>query len=234
MPTLIYCSGGTKKFSAVAVAAGFHYGARLPSSVYWPLYFSDQDWKKPNRTAYVAAVARHRPTLATVLDWERMEQLPEVLGWAEDVAPFVESVLIVPKVIGGIGQLPRVIGGKPVRLAYAVGSNFGCTQVPVWEFGGWPVHLLGGTPEKQMRIWHYMDVRSVDGNLIQRVARTWCKYWVPAGQADPGHKHWRSLRTEDGSKWGHDAIYEAFRRSCVNVLAAWSRLCGKQIEVPSA
>jgi hypothetical protein len=78
------------------------YGAQLPATVYYPPQFVDQDWKRPDRAAYVAAVAQHRPRMATVLDWERDEQLPEVLAWAEDVAPFVERVILIPKVIGGV------------------------------------------------------------------------------------------------------------------------------------
>lgn len=187
------------------------YGAQLPGTVYFQPEFVDQDWKRPDRAAYVAAVAQHRPRMATVLDWERDEQLPEVLGWAEDVAPFVECVIIIPKVVGGIPRLPRRIGGADVRLGYSVPTRYGGTELPPWEFAGWPVHLLGGSPHRQIAMAHYMDVASADGNYISLKATRFCEWW--------NGRWWIPLRPAQG-----DAPYEAFRRSCVNVLAAWRAL----------
>ena len=83
MPTLIYCAHGNRQMMEPAIAAGFRCGSRLPGTTYHPLYFADQDWRRPNRAAYMAALALHRPTMATVLDFEREEQLSEVLAWSE-------------------------------------------------------------------------------------------------------------------------------------------------------
>ena len=187
------------------------YGAQLPGTVYFPPEFVDQDWKRPDRAAYVAAVAQHRPRIATVLDWERDEQLPEVLGWAEDVAPFVERVIIIPKVIGGVPRLPRRIGGREVVLGYSVPTRYGGTELPLWEFAGWPVHLLGGSPHRQLHVAHYLEIISADGNYINRKATQFCEWW--------NGRRWEPLRPKQD-----DAPYEAFRRSCVNVLAAWRAL----------
>jgi hypothetical protein len=117
-----------------------------------------------------------------------------------------------------------MIGGRPVRLAYSVGSNFGATSVPLWEFSGWPIHLLGGPPEKQMRIAHYLDVKSADGNFIQRLAKDWCTSWVPSSDRTGRQRHRVQLKEIGLGDWGRDAIYEAFRRSCANVIAAWKSL----------
>ena len=184
------------------------YGAQLPGTVYFPPEFVDQDWKRPDRAAYVAAVAQHRPRIATVLDWERDEQLPEVLAWAEDVAPFVERVIIIPKVTGGIPRLPRRIGGREVVLGYSVPTRYGGTELPLWEFAGWPVHLLGGSPHRQLHVAHYLEIISADGNYINRKATQFCEWW--------NGRRWEPLRPKQD-----DAPYEAFRRSCVNVMAAW-------------
>ena len=76
---LIYCAAGNRRFAEIATSHGFRYGAQLPGTVYTdvaPLYFADQDWKEPNRDKYMSALAQHRPHMATVLDWEREEQLP--------------------------------------------------------------------------------------------------------------------------------------------------------------
>ena len=224
-PVLIYCASGNRPLMEIAVAAGFQYGAQLPATVYGPLYFADQDWKKPNRVAYMAALARHRPTLATVLDWERDGQLPEVLDWAEEAAQWTERVLIVPKVIGGIGRLPRCVGGKDIVLAYSVPTRYAGTQVPAWEFAGWPIHLLGGSPQAQMRVWLILrgiaDVVSADGNYAQKMAMRYCQFFVPGTATYAVNRWWPTLDEADGARWGKDGPYEAFRRSCENIIAFW-------------
>lgn len=173
---LIYCANGNARFAQIAIEAGFWYGAQLPGTVYFPIQFADQDWKRPNRTAYMTALAQHRPRMASVLDWERQEQLPEVLGWAEEIAQWVEVVLIIPKVFSGVGQLPRTIGGKPIRLGYSVPTRHGGAQLPMWEFAGGPVHLLGGSPQAQMKLLPYLRVVSTDGNMAHKMATKFCAF----------------------------------------------------------
>lgn len=219
MPELIYCAGKNQRFEAVAHAAGFRIGVQLPNIVYHPVYFADQDWKKPDRGVYMRALAEHRPHMATVLDLEREAQFQEVLSWAEDAAAYVERVLIIPKYSGAVDSLPRVIGGKPVILAYSVPTAFGGTEVPAWEFYGWPVHLLGGSPHRQMEIARYLHVVSADGNMANKMAhrgRFWSTEKGPKG-------HWRNLR-EIGVDLPTDNNLEAFRRSCENIAAAWKAL----------
>jgi hypothetical protein len=226
---IIYCAAGNSRFAQIAIEAGMTYGAQLPATVYYPPQFVDQDWKRPDRAAYVAAVAQHRPRMATVLDWERDEQLPEVLAWAEDVAPFVERVILIPKVIGGVPRLPRRIGGRDVVLGYSVPTRYAGTSVPPWEFAGWPVHLLGGSPHRQIAMAHYLNVVSADGNYIAKMAQRWNQFWSLAPALYAKDRRWPRLIEVDGRAWGDgsstaDAPYEAFRRSCVNVMEAWRAL----------
>lgn len=223
-PTLIYCADGNRRFAQIAIDAGYQYGAQLPNTVYYPPYFADQNWKKPNRAAYMTALAEHRPHIASVLDWEREEQLDEVLAWAEDAARFVQVVMIIPKVQGGVSRLPRTIGGKPVRLGYSVPTKFGGTQLHIAEFVGWPVHLLGGSPNKQMTLARYLTIASADGNMPAKIAMRYSKFWTG---------DWVSIIVADGKRWNDgaeksDAPYEAFRRSCVNIRAAWEKLYAQQ------
>src|SRR5579859_3410222 len=122
MTTLIYCADNAL-YGRISLDCGVLTGLRLPNKVHadLPPMFSDQDWKKPNRNAYLSLLRTHKPRLATVLDWEREEQLPEVLAWAEEAARWAtEAVIIIPKVHGGIARLPRTIGGRQVRLGYSV------------------------------------------------------------------------------------------------------------------
>ena len=226
IPTLIYCAGGNPRFYEIAMAAGFEYGSQLPETVYGPLHFADQDWKKPNREAYMAALAEHTPHMASVLDLECEEQLPEVLSWAEEAAAFVAVVMIVPKACGIIERLPRRIAGADIRLGYSVPTKFGGTFVPVWEFAGWAVHLLGGSPQKQKTLTYYLNVASVDGNMHQKMATRHCRFWVPGNARYASHRWWPALQECDGEKWGDGssqagAPYEAFRRSCENIMKMW-------------
>lgn len=229
-PTLIFCGGGNRRFGQIAIDAGFLYGSQLPDTVYFPLYFADQDWRKPDRERYMAGLARHRPVMATVLDWERAEQLPEVLDWAEEAGQYVSEIVIVPKVMGGISQLPQRVGARRVVLGYSVPTRYAGTELPVWEFAGWPIHLLGGSPHRQMQIWSYLnnicEVVSVDGNMTSKMATRHCQFWVPGTAQYARNRWWPMLREADGGSWGHDAPCEAFRRSCQNVMAAWRAMAG--------
>lgn len=214
-PTLIYCGGGNREFMRLALEAGFEPGAQLPSKVYSPyLYFADQDWKRPSRSAYMSALAKHRPNMATVIDWEHDSQLPDVLDWAEEAAQYAGKILLIPKVMGGIDQLPEKIGGADVVLAYSVPTRYGHTCVPPWEFSGWPVHLLGGSPHQQLSLWRqmpYCDIISVDGNGYQRKATKYCESWEPPGR-------WVS----DGDRNTRGGPARAFARSCANIAQAWA------------
>lgn len=209
---LIYCAGGNPRFAKIAIDTGWLYGSQLPSKVYYPIHFADQDWKKPDLQNYLVAIDLHRPRLATVLDWEYDDQLAEVLSWAEAVAQFVETVIVIPKVIGGISKIPHAIGGKPVRLGYSVPTRYGGTSLTYNEFGDRPVHLLGGNPHLQRKLSSYMNVVSLDGNYTQMMAVRYNEFWS-------GGK-WHEL-SDYGGFVKTDAPYEAFRRSCENVMAMW-------------
>ncbi len=227
-PELIYCANGNRRYAEIAINNGYTYGAQLPGTVYFAPEFVDQDWKRPDRERYMAALSEHRPRMASVLDWERDEQLPEVLAWAEDAARFVDVVMIIPKVHGGIARLPRRIAGADVRLGYSVPTKHGGTEVMAFEFIGWPVHLLGGSPGAQMRIAASgLNVRSVDGNMMQKLASSRCLFWRPGKR--PYTNGWLSIQQADGQRWGNgeagaDANYEAFRRSCQNIYEAWETM----------
>jgi hypothetical protein len=220
-PRLIYCADGNARHAGIAVAAGWEYGARLPARglAPFPLALADQDWKRPDRAAYMAALEKTRPALATVLDWERPEQLPEVLSWAEEAAGLVtEAVLVIPKVSGMVGRIPGRVGGKEVVLAYSVPTAYGGSPLFLTEFAGRPVHLLGGSPQEQRRCWQilrgFCEVRSADGNMHKKMAMGRCCYWTREATAKG---HWQPLGGFDGN-----GPEEAFRRSCENIQAAWS------------
>jgi len=224
VPDLIWCADGNKSHSNLAIAAGWLYGARLPAKglADQPLYFADQDWKKPDREKYMKAVAKHRPAIATVLDWEREDQWPEVLDWAEECAQYVsESVIIIPKVPGVLSCIPRTVGGRCVRLAYSVPTTYGGSPVPLWEFAGWSVHLLGGSPQAQRDCYRYLrgvaSVDSIDGNMAKKMATGRCCYWT---RHTTRHGHWQPL-SDDLEPFTGNGPNECVRRSLTNIASAW-------------
>lgn len=217
-PHLIYCADGSPRMVEIAMRAGFHYGAQLPNTIYAPVWFSDQNWKHPDRAAYMAALAVQRPHMATVLDWERDDQEAEVFSWAEEAAQFVDVVAIIPKVPGTIARIPRRINGASIVLAYSVPTKFAGTPVPMWEFQGRPVHLLGGTPQGQMNLARYLDVFSADGNMANKMAVRFCAYWENGTGRTEKSRWWTQLLP-----LRKDGCYEAFGISCHNIMAAWSR-----------
>ena len=98
---LIYCADGNPDFAAAAVEAGWLYGARLPSTVYRPVYFADQDWRRPDRARYMAALMAHRPAVASVLDWEREGQLGAERGLLGYLNAWHGEQLVLPDT-GGV------------------------------------------------------------------------------------------------------------------------------------
>jgi hypothetical protein len=219
------CAGKNRRFAESAIRNGWFYGSQLPATVYAPIVFADQDWKKPDRTRYMSALAQYRPHIATVLDLEHEHQLETVLSWAEDAAQYVQRVVIIPKAFGIIDRIPFQIGNADVVLGYSVPTRFSGTEVPIWEFGQRPVHLLGGSPQKQMTLYRYLNVVSADGNMASKMATTRGAFW----RREKGKKgHWINLR-EIGRGDEHDAPYTAFDLSMQNIMAAWQQLACKEV-----
>ena len=152
-PILIYCAGKNKRLDTIAMDAGLKLGIQLPSTVihFWP-FFVDQNWKKPNRTKYIQSVQSIKPTMATVIDIESPTQFNEALSWAEEIASSVEYIIMIPKISGIIQDIPYSIHGAQVILGYSVPTKYGATSVPLWEFKDRHVHLLGGSPKRQIEL----------------------------------------------------------------------------------
>ena len=216
---LIYCGGGGKRYSTIAVENGYLYGARLPSSINHELFFADQDWKNPNFDRYLDEVKKHRPKWATILDWERQEQRDEVFKWAESIAPHVDCVLFIPKFPEAIKQIPESIGDTNVILAYSVPTRYGKSEVPIEMFAHRDTHLLGGSPHKQMELYmNNKNIVSADGNYHQKMA-AFNKVWVWGAKRVLGR--WVFLKDYLGHEVKNGSCYIAFDLSCRNIMKAW-------------
>lgn len=217
---VIYCAAGNKRFAEIAIDAGMHTGAQLPATVYYQPYFVDQNWKNPNREKYMAELAKYTPYMATVLDYDSNTTHEEVMSWANEASQYVQVIVIIPKVWGTIDCIPHTINGKPVRLGYSVPTTHGGTDVPLSEFSNRPVHLLGGSPEDQIELAKFLNVKSIDNNYIQKMAAQYCQYWSVHIVSGARNKIYPTLR-EVGIGGGNDAIYRAFEISCRNIMTAW-------------
>ncbi|MBX3081695.1 MAG: hypothetical protein KF716_08665 [Anaerolineae bacterium] len=222
LPTidLYFCAADNRRQAQIAIDAGIRYGAQLPGRVHQPIEFADQNWRRPRRAEYIEALRTHKPQLCTVLDWEREEQLSEVLGWAEDAAAIVDTVIIIPKVWNGIRMIPTAIGGKSIRLGIPCGPHQH-TAPPFFEFGRRPVHVLGGQPHRQMAIAHYLNVVSVDCSVTAYMAREKCAFWTYKRERGAKSRWWAQLQEVGLGDYGKDAMYEALTRSCANVVCGW-------------
>lgn len=211
---LIYCAAGNREMAEIAIDHGWRYGAQLPAKVYYRPYFIDQDFENPDREKYMAALAKYRPHMATVLDWQHMNQLEEVLSWSEEAAQYVSYVVIIPKVPGEIGRIPERVGGKPVRLGYSVKTKYASTPCQLYEFGDRPVHLLGGSFEQHMALIEVLNVWSIDTNyhMLQANSGRFFAYDTGYGR----NRHWPTIKESFGVyPRERKANLEAFRLSCI-------------------
>lgn len=176
--------GGTLLYAMLAVDAGFQLGVRssdvrdLASYERWPVTFVDNEWHDYDHEAHLEIVAALRPKYATTRDYVTREQaeaagveyfdLDRILRWADDVGQYAENVIVIPK--------DRVLHEIPDYhvLGYSVPSSYGGTPIPIEEFAGRRVHLLGGSWKAQREMMDILgdDVVSIDFNYIWKLSRT--------------------------------------------------------------
>jgi GNAT superfamily N-acetyltransferase len=106
-------------------------------------------------------------------------------------------------------------------LGYSVPTSFAGTEVPVWEFSRWPIHLLGGSPSNQLKLARYLDVRSADGNYAQKLAISNNQFFAP-GKMNARNRSWPQLQESCYGNIEKDTPYFAFELSCINIRAAWN------------
>lgn len=162
---LISTTGSNRKVTKVASECGWQYGCRLPLATVAPLFFADCHYKEYDHRKYVKAIAKKRPTMCTVRDYDRDTPLDLVLAYGEDLSQHVQALIVIPKVTGTVVNIPESIGGKPVILGYSVPTKYGGTECSLLEFVGRPVHILGGSVKQVLPILRNgLDIYSWDYN----------------------------------------------------------------------
>jgi hypothetical protein len=216
---LIHCQSGNPRSARLAVEHGWWYGFRSDCNHYarelGPVALLDCRWEKPDWPKHLGRVAELCPWLAIVPDTMRLDELDRTLWQAEEIARYA-TPLVVPKCFGLIECLPRTLCGRSVVLGYSLPTAYGGTELPLWEYRDWPVHILGGNPRRQAECAAYLPhVVSADGNLTWRLAR---RGIVVTSQG----KHGSTIAKLDGQSWpGENMPLEAFRRSLCNLRRFW-------------
>lgn len=211
----IYCAGANPRLTAIAYEAGYKLGIRSDRADYgFPISFVDIDYKRPDFSAHLEIVKKHAPKYATVPDLsEKVVDERDVFRavvQAKTIADYCEIPLIIPKLPGQIELIPANIA-----IGYSVPTSYGGAQYPLWELAGRHVHLLGGSPHEQMDLYPYImaigTVLSVDGNMAQKVAIRFAKYWQ--------RRQWiEHPKHGTGEK---DLYLDCWRRSCQNISQYW-------------
>lgn len=210
MLDLIYCAGGNRRLMQSALDAGWFLGARSDKLTYdLPIVFVDIHYKRPDWQRHLRVVMREQPRYAIVPDLSETEvseaDVARALAQADELANYCDTPLIVPKLAS---QLPLV--PAQYAIAYSVPSSYGGAQFGPWLLSGRRVHLLGGSPSTQRRIYRYLrgvaTVTSVDGNMAQKVLGK-LNYWSCSNV-------WR--KAPRGSDY-----MECWRRSLTNIAAMW-------------
>jgi hypothetical protein len=164
----------------LASEAGWLLGVRSDRKSYgMPLAFLDVEYTSPDWDRHMHRAALERPRYAIAPDCSETRisrrDIRRALLQADALAQFCEVPLIVPKLAGQLAHIPQ-----DYAIAYSIPSSYGGAKFGPWLLAGRRVHLLGGSPSTQRRIYRALrdvaDVRSVDGNMAQKVAGK-LNYW---------------------------------------------------------
>lgn len=180
----------------LAVKSGWMYGiqsANQPcaTSLYQEKHkvqFVDNDYFNYDHQLHLDAVKRLKPKYCTVRDVMTRHQCEEagieyydfetIMAWAEELEQYAENVIVIPK-YDCIKDIP-----ERFVLGYSVPTSHGGTPLPIELFKGRRVHLLGGSPNKQIAYWQRIpdDVVSLDNNYILKMAN-FGQAWFPDGSS---------------------------------------------------
>jgi len=212
---LIYCAKGNRQLAPVAISEGWLYGSQ-PGTVYHPVSFCDLDFKRITETKYLRKYAEfvrgHKPKYATAPDIFAAMDVSCILRYAEtELAPHTQNIIIIPKACGVLERLPKTLGNARIIAGFSVPSRYGASSVPEWEFAAscLPIHLLGGSPKRQLILAQYLNVISADGNMMNKMSTRNCASW--------------KLTDWNFSQSPGEGIAESFRRSCREIKQAWQQ-----------
>ena len=124
--------------------------------------FIDIDWQNYSFEKHLQAVKTWKPKLTVARDILRFSELPLILKEADELLNHSQQVILVPKDPRLKNRLNKDIPSH-FLLGYSIPSRYGSSEIAP-QFFDRPVHLLGGTPMKQLAYAKEMEVVSIDCN----------------------------------------------------------------------
>lgn len=213
---LIYSSGQNRRLMQIAYDAGYLLGVRSDLDDYgFPISFVDIEYRQPDFALHLATVKRLRPKYATVPDLSEIatseQDVARAVKQAEMLGAYCAIPLIIPKRSDQLALIPA-----HYAIAYSVPTSYGGASFGIWKLAGRRVHLLGGSPHEQMKLYQAFpdEVQSTDGNMAQLLAIKRAKYW----QGKRWHKH------PESGKGISDLYLDCWQRSCGNIHAYWRQI----------
>lgn len=179
-PDLIYTSGDNDGLAERTHRAKWLVGMRSNKYAKCHVDFMDADYMRPNWDRHLAMCKEHQPKYAVVPDMSDsifdVEDIRRALRQADILQQYAQVVYIVPKLAQHIALIP-----EEYAIGYSVPSSNGAATYNFQRLAGRRLHLLGGSPHFQMRLYRemkeYASFPSVDGNMLQRMAFRAGKYW---------------------------------------------------------
>ncbi|MFA5377868.1 MAG: GNAT family N-acetyltransferase [Dehalococcoidia bacterium] len=197
---VVLCKGNNPTIPAISRAAGMAYGTRNDCKPHARIDMLDIHWNNYDWSDYMALVNDKHPTIAMCADYERPEQRRQLYQQIRDLkAAGAIRILACPKFAGAAAHIPSW-----VTLAISVDSEYAGFEPAPAELVGRKLHLLGGTPDDQMRCidkYHQARVISVDGSSFTR----WAEFgdvWADGRKATP--------------KWEGD-YWQRVKQSAINI-----------------
>lgn len=189
------------KYLSMASDFGFKTGVRVDlvdnveGSV--ELDFLDMDWRENHISTLLEETERLNPEYVVAGDYQTDGgNIEEVNNTASELRKFADKVIVVPHGVNQVEEIPSwCVAG------YSVSSEYYDTKTPKIEFSGRDIHLLGGSPEKQIELLDYFgsDVVSLDGNYIFNTSTRFSRYWVSTRWYDGRHTALLESNIVDGN-----------------------------------
>lgn len=222
LPLLFFCNGGGRSpYDTIAKQEGWKLGIQSTDKKgnhQFPtehVEMIDNEWGEGYKhDHHVNLIKSQKPLIATVKDLVSLDQLPEILKHAKEIAPYCGRVVVIPKIMT---WLPNDYW---IWLGFSVPSTHGSTPVPPSWFGNRFVHLLGGSPRLQAEYAKQMNVVSMDAKTSMLLASKGKSTWqgVSGGtKIKPGcyesfrisvqkqKEYWHILKNQP---WANDPLFQ--------------------------
>lgn len=191
LPFLFYCGSGGNQYDKIAQSLGWTLGINSKiqnKNNCLSISFVDNDWKNYDHKKHLKAVKKHKPLLATVKDFESINESQLIIKWAKELAEYCGRVLIIPKlpkshIYTYLWQKKQGLWNFPHWSAYSIPTNYGGVEYDKRFFDNQFIHLLGGSPTQQSRFYDLFDnhtnckVVSLDGNYSMKIAKFGKSVW---------------------------------------------------------